>query len=163
QYEPYFSAEHRFDASETARGVGVTPLLYHDAANRLVRSEMPDGTLNRIDYSPWLVTTFDANDTVTQSQWYVDRGSPSASAAEPNDPDRRAAWLATQHANTPVRTVSDALGRDCAVLVHNRAPDANGTWQDERSATFTHFDNEGKPLWTRDALGRVALQFITPT
>jgi hypothetical protein len=42
QYEPYFSlTEHRFDPAEAAADIGVTPLMYYDAAGRLVRTELP--------------------------------------------------------------------------------------------------------------------------
>ena len=42
---------------------------------------------------------FDANDTVKESQWYTDRGSPDPiTQPEPlNDPERRAAWLAAKN------------------------------------------------------------------
>ena len=92
QYEPYFSE----NASCCAEGdvheeAGVTPLMYYDAVGRLVRTELPDGTLTRVEFSPWLFKTYDANDTVLESQWYADRGSPGgATAAEPSDPDARA-------------------------------------------------------------------------
>ena len=56
---------------------------------------------------------FDANDTVTGSQWYADRGSPDpATEPEPlNDPERRAHGCEGKHANTPGIVHFDSLGR----------------------------------------------------
>jgi len=77
QYEPYFSdTEHRFDETEAEREVGVTPILFSDAPGRLVRTELPDGSLSRVEFSPWHVTTYDQNDTAydssgnNHSDWY---------------------------------------------------------------------------------------------
>src|SRR5262249_40126379 len=77
QYEPYFSdTEHRFDEIEATREVGVTPIMYYDAPGRLIRTEMPDGTFSRVEFSPWHVTSYDPNDTAydpignQHSDWY---------------------------------------------------------------------------------------------
>ena len=63
QYEPYFSPPevgHRF---EEPREEGVTPVIYYDAVGRTVRTEMPDGSFSRVEFSPWHVTSYDPNDT----------------------------------------------------------------------------------------------------
>ena len=87
QYEPYFShTEHRFDETEATNEVGVTPVMYYDAPGRLIRTEMPDGSFSRVEFSPWHVKTFDANDTAfdtdpaNRSDWYSrrKRSDPSA-------------------------------------------------------------------------------------
>jgi RHS repeat-associated protein len=165
QYEPYFSrTEHRFDPAEAAADIGVTPLMYYDAAGRLVRTELPDGTLSRIELSPWHVRTFDANDTVLESAWYQGRGAPSptqplAAGASPNT---RAAWLATKHAGTPAETILDSLGRAVVAVAHNRVADGAGVVRDERYVTFTRLDAEGKPLWIRDPLAHLVMQYLWP-
>jgi RHS repeat-associated protein len=171
QYEPYFSdSGQRF---EEPREVGVTPVLYYDAAGRLIRTESPDGSFSRVEFSPWQVVHYDANDTVLEpgNTWY--------SAQHPLDPDRslpadpitgqilatpeqRAAWLAAQHANTPALTLLDSLGRDVAVIAHNKYRDRDNVLHDEKYVTFTRLDAEGKPLWVRDARGNLVMQYITP-
>ena len=163
QYEPYFSVK----ASCCAEGdvheeVGVTPLMYYDAVGRLVRTEMPDGTFSRVEFSPWHVKSFDQNDTVLESQWYQDRGAPQVADAEPSDPDRRAAWLSVRHADTPVLAILDSLGRDVVSIAHNRVDDGAGGLGDEKYLTFTKLDAEGKPLWIRDARENLVMQYITP-
>ncbi|MBZ5505155.1 MAG: toxin [Acidobacteriia bacterium] len=165
QYEPYFSeTEHRFDEAEVQREVGVTPVMYYDAPGRLIRTELPDGSLSRVEFSPWHLKTFDANDTVLESRWYQDHGAPDpaiplvASASS----DMRAAWLASQHANTPALTILDSLGRQVAAIAHNRVDDGAGGVRNEGYLTFTKLDAEGKPLWIRDARGNLVMQYITP-
>lgn len=172
QYEPYFSdTEHRFDETEAQREVGVTPLMYYDAPGRLIRTELPDGTLSRVEFSPWHATSFDANDTILESLWYQDRGAPNPALplTAGASPDTRAAWLAARHANTPALTLLDSLGRNVIAIAHNRVEDAAGSysfdgrkWKDDFYLTFTKLDAEGKPLWIRDARGNLVTQYITP-
>ena len=179
QYEPYFSTNgHLFELPAAA---GVSPVMFYDAAGRLVRTEFADGTLSRVEFSPWFRRTFDPNDAVLGSRWHRDRGSPSPTAALTRDltgrmtesDDFRAAWLAAHHANTPSETHLDSLGRDVVAIVHNRTPDETGapaifwsaadwSWRDERIFTFTKLDAEGKPLWICDARGNLVMQCITP-
>ncbi|HEY7768029.1 toxin TcdB middle/N-terminal domain-containing protein, partial [Longimicrobium sp.] len=167
QYEPYFSESgHRF---EEPREVGVSPVLYYDAAGRLIRTEAPDGSYSRVEFSPWHVASFDANDTVLEpgNAWFARRTAPAASAQE-----RRAARLAALHAGTPAVTVLDSLGREVIAIAHNRVPDdaparagtplVDRPWLDERHLTWTKLDAEGKPLWVQDARGNRVMQYIAP-
>jgi len=166
QYEPAFSAVGF--GCEAPQANGVATVMYYDAIGRLVRTEMPDGTFSRVDLSPWEVRKYDQNDTVSESQWYADRAPGTAAASE----DKRAAALALKHNNTPVLTILDSLGRDVLTIAHNRTPDdaaafaavplVNRPWLDERYATFSRLDAEGKPLWIRDARGHLVMQYISP-
>ena len=174
QYEPYFTASPRF---EEPLETGVTAVIYYDAVGRVMRTEYPDGTLSRVEFSPWLVRSFDPNDTVLESSWYADRNPPAPGGVLPRDAtgrllvsqDQRAAWLTAPHAGTPSLTVLDSLGRDVIAIAHNLVKDANGPhlfggerWRDERLVTFTKLDAEGKALWIRDARGNLVMQYITP-
>ncbi|HET8844406.1 MAG TPA: RHS repeat-associated core domain-containing protein, partial [Ktedonobacteraceae bacterium] len=113
QYEPFFSTTYEYEGEKALRELGSTPILYYDPVGRNIRTAFPNGTIARIEFDPWLHRFFDANDTVKESQWYVDRGSPDpTNEPEPlNDPERRAAWLAARHANTPGIVHTDSLGR----------------------------------------------------
>ncbi len=164
QYEPGFSMQGF--GCEPPPASGVTPVIYYDAAGRVVRTEMPDGTFTRVEFSPWHVKRFDANDTVLESRWYVDRNPLPHDRPLPRDPvtgestatpDQRAAWLAAQHAGTPSQVHLDSLGREVIAMAHNRT---NGV--DEICLTFTKLDAEGKPLWIRDARGNLVMQYIAP-
>jgi RHS repeat-associated protein len=163
QYESYFSsAASCRGEGDIHEEVGVTSIMYYDATGRLMRTEMPDATLSRIEFSPWHIRRFDQNDTVLESQWYHDRGAPKATDPEPNDPDQRAAWLAVHHAHTPSHTILDSLGRAVVSIVHNRVDDGAGGLRDERYLTFTKLDAESKPLWIRDDRQNLVMQYITP-
>jgi len=156
QYEPYFSSVgHRF---EEPKEEGVTPIVYYDAAGRTVRTELPDGSYSRVEFSPWHVTSYDPNDTVLEpgNAWFA-RNSTSVKAEE-----RRAAQLAAAHADTPALTLLDTLGREVVSIAHNRFKNAAGVVQNEKYLTFTKLDAEGKPLWIRDARGNRVMQYITP-
>ena len=67
---------------EAGHEEGVTPVIYYDAAGRTVRTEMPDGSFSRVEFSPWHVRTFDQNDTALEpdtaerNAWYDRRMNP---------------------------------------------------------------------------------------
>jgi RHS repeat-associated protein len=167
QYEPYFSETgHRFDRDEAGREAGVTPLLYYDALGRVMRTELPDGSFSRVEFSPWHNATFDTSDTVLERghDWYLRRTDPAHPRfAEFGSADQqRAARLAAWHADTPTTVCLDSLGRDVISVAHNRVRDEAGAVRDDRYVTFTRVDAEGKPLWIRDARGNLVMQYITP-
>jgi RHS repeat-associated protein len=161
QYEPYFSqpaAGHRYDGEEAERAQGVTPVIYYDAVGRVIRTDAPDGSYSRVEFSPWQVTSFDANDTLKEpgNLWFQRKSDP---AALPQD--RRAARLAAGHAGTPALTVLDSLGREVITVAHNRTGPVNAP-VDVKTVTFSKLDAEGKPLWVQDARGIRVMQYVTP-
>ena len=170
QYEPYFSGSPACcaegDAHEEA---GVTSLMYYDAAGRLVRTELPDGTYTRAEFSPWQVTNYDGNDTAydpdpaRRSDWYNRRTDPAHPrfAEFDSQANARAADSVKLPAGTPARTILDSPGRAVISIAHNRYADAAGL-RDERYLTFTRLDAEGKALWVRDAQGNLVMQYIAP-
>lgn len=175
QYEPAFS-ELGFGC-EPPLANGVTPLIHYDALGRVVRTDMPDGTFSRVEFSPWDVATWDQNDTVLESDWYAARASIDPEVRLPVglnglvtvDAEARAAWLAIRHASTPARTILDSLGREVIAIAHNRVEDSAGSytiggrqWKDEFYPTFTKLDAEGKPLWICDARDNLVMQYINP-
>lgn len=153
QYEPYFSPAvvgHRF---EEPQEFGVTPILYYDAAGRIVRTDAPDGSYRRVEFSPWHATNYDANDTLLEAsnEWYA-RMRASTVAAERGAADRAAA-----HAGTPVLTLLDSLGREVIAVAHNRTASV-----DEKYVTYTKLDAEGKPLWVQDARNNLVMRYTVP-
>ena len=61
QYEPFFSATHRF---EFGVQVGVSPVLFYDPVERVVATLHPNHTYEKVVFDPWRQTTCDVNDTV---------------------------------------------------------------------------------------------------
>jgi len=148
QYEPYFSSVgHSFEEPQEE---GVTAILYYDAAGRTIRTELPDGSYSRVEFSGWQVTTFDQSDTVLESgnAWFAAHNSPLASADH-----QRAAQLTAAHADTPASTFLDSLGRECVSVARTA---------DESFVTFTRLDAQGKALWIRDARNNLVMQYIVP-
>ena len=176
QYEPAFSPHF---GCETPADNGVSPTLFYDAPGRLVRTELPDGTLTRAVFTPWHSEAWDANDAVLESTWLQDKGRNSLPLAEGlrrranglvnAQPDARAGWLVRHYAGTPARTLLDSLGREVVAVAHNRVPSPTGplrmggrNWRDQFIVTFTRLDAEGKPLWMRDGRGNLVMQYIAP-
>src|SRR5437773_4240718 len=158
--------------------------MYYDSVGRLVRTEMPDSSLSRVEFSAWHVKSFEQNDTVKDSRWYRERLTAAERGLDPQTADaneeskaliapteeKRAARLASVHSETPSLTILDSLGRDVIAIARNRIEDVNGLhefdgrhWRDEYYLTFTRLDAEGKPLWIRDARGNLVMQYITPS
>jgi RHS repeat-associated protein len=63
QYEPFFSATHRF---EFGFKVGVSPVLFYDPAERVVATLHPNHTWEKVVFDPWQQATWDVNDTVVK-------------------------------------------------------------------------------------------------
>ncbi len=119
QYEPFFSTTFEYEDEKALREIGSTVISLYDALGRQVRTLFPNGTFARNEFDAWMQRIFDVNDTMKESQWYADRGSPDpGTQPEPLlDPEQRAAWLAAKHANTPTSIYFDSLGRSTYTVV----------------------------------------------
>jgi RHS repeat-associated protein len=147
KYEPFFSDTYEFESDRELVDWGVTPILRYDPLSRLIRTDLPDGTLRKAFFHSWAGETWDENDTVLESRWYKERGSPDPKGPQPmGDPRRRAAWLAAQHAETPVRAHLDSLGRTFLAEADNKDP--RGLYR-----TRTERDVAGNVLTVIDARG----------
>ncbi|MCZ2095910.1 MAG: toxin [Anaerolineae bacterium] len=143
QFEPYFSVTPAYESERALVEVGVSDERLYDPLGRLVRVDLPDGTIERVAFTPWMIARYDRNDTVRESAWYAALGSPDPDAdPEPADPAQRAAWLAARHADTPTVEHLDALGR----VVYTVADAGAGP-----IGTRTMLDIEGNQLAVIDA------------
>lgn len=140
QYEPYFDSQAEFTPEEELDTWGVSPVLQYDPVGRNVRTDFPDGTFTMVTFDGWSQKTYDAADTVDDSDWYTTRQALSSS-----HPDHRASDLSHAHYNTPLVMVLDALGRPFLTQQDN----------DDTSTYDTHvkLDIEGNPLEVTDARG----------
>uniref|UniRef100_UPI00280AB262 hypothetical protein n=1 Tax=Enhygromyxa salina TaxID=215803 RepID=UPI00280AB262 len=140
-YEPYFSSTPEYEDEAELVEQGVTALNHYDPLGRLVRTDLPNGSFSREEFTPWKQTSHDPNDTVLESGWYAERitygGNDVALLAE-----KRAAVLAARHANTPSVVQLDTLGRPFLSVAHNK--DAEGG--DELFATRSVLDIGGNVL-----------------
>ncbi|MBD2746700.1 VCBS repeat-containing protein [Microvirga sp. BT688] len=154
-YQPYFSKTHEYEDEKVLREIGTTAVSFYDPPGRLMKVVSPEGILSRIEFTPWLQRLFDGNDTVKQSQWYIDRGSPNPSVEpEPlNNPQRRAAWLAAKHDNTPGVVHSDVSGRPIYTVT-----DYGGG---KRATMRSVADLTGRTVKVFDQLGREVSHSVT--
>jgi RHS repeat-associated protein len=132
RYEPYFTDTPGFDSESELVETGVSAILRYDPVNRPIRTDLPDGTFTKVEFTPWTQSTWDANDTVLQSAWYAARQNSTDPA------QKRAAQLAATHANTPTVAHLDTLGRTVVVVTQSDAT----TFQTTRST----LDLEGNLL-----------------
>lgn len=144
-YEPYFSINNQYEDFKELVEAGVTPVMYYDAAGRLVKNEMPDGTFSKVEFDSWEQSVYDANDNILESTWYTNRTNRLIDArliAEGKDPAREkvAADKAAKHANTPNVLHFDTLGRPVLSVDHNKNTTTDA---DEFYRTKVQLDAEG--------------------
>ncbi len=153
-YEPFFSVTPHYEDGKALVERGIFSQSYYDAPGRLIRVEQPDGTLQRVDFNAWSSSVWDANDTVLESQWYQDRGSPIPTDPEPIGLEASAAWKAAQHQGTAKQSHYDNLGREVYTLAHNRLNQI-----DEFYATHSNFNSQGQILSVVDARGNQIMSY----
>jgi RHS repeat-associated protein len=151
QYEPFFSTTFEYESEDALVEIGFTPVLYYDTLGRNIRTEFADGTISRVEFDAWKQLSFDQNDMVLDSSWYVDRGSPNPISPEPANPETRAAWLAAKHANTPGESHFDSLGRTIYSIANNGALG--------KYASTTILDIENNKRAVIDARNNTVVQF----
>ncbi len=161
QYEPYFSVTHHYEDLKELVETGVTPIMYYDGLGRLIKTEMPDGTLSRIEFNSWKQVQYDANDTILESTWYhkrTNRLMDSELIAAGKDPEREkaAADKAAKHANTPNVQHFDTLGRPVLSIEHNKHLKSD---EDEFYLTKVDLDIEGNLRKVTDARGNIVMQY----
>lgn len=160
QYEPYFSVTHRYEDLKELVETGVTPLLYYDAAGRMIKTEFPDRTFSKTEFDSWKQIIYDQNDTVLETDWFNQRFNRLIDAeltVAGKDPDREklAAEKAAKHANTPSTQHFDTLGRPVLQIEHNKdAADADVFYH-----TRTALDLEGNLRGVTDARDNPVMQY----
>ncbi len=118
-YEPYYSSIPDYEDEAELVEQGVTALMHYDALGRLIRTDFPNGTFSKVEFTAWEQATWDQNDTVAESNWYDERigygGMDPALLKE-----KRAAEEAYEHRETPARVLLDTLGRPFLTIAHNK-------------------------------------------
>jgi len=176
QYEPFFTATHRFEFGNT---VGVSPILFYDAAERVVAVLHPNHTYDKVVFDAWQRITYDTNDTCAPrgaqtgdprsdpdvggllrgyfsalptatpwQTWYAQRSGGLLGVAE-----QTAAARAAAHADTPATTYVDVWGRPFLTTARNRlaCPGHPLDGAEEILYTRAELDIEGNQRCVRDA------------
>ena len=148
QYEPWFSTTHDYEPETELTQYGVTPIMHYDPLGRNIRTDLPDGTFTKVEFTPWQQKQYDQNDTSADSPWYIDNGGPDPQGSEPSNSLERAAWLSSQHYNTPQTQHFDTLGR-VFLIEDDNLDSVNGKYQVRNKLDIT-----GRVLMVTDAKGR---------
>ncbi len=152
QFEPYFTDTHRFEFDVK---IGVSPVLFYDAVERVVATLHPNHTWEKVVFGPWHEASWDVSDTVLVAApekdadvggffarlpaleytptWHALRTDAANAAAfamrYPDASDRtnetRAAEKSSVHAATPTVAHADSLGRGFLTVAHNKAKYSN--------------------------------------
>lgn len=139
QYEPFYINTHKYLKEEDATKIGLTPLFHYDPLMRLIQIDSSDGFISKIEFTAWETKTYDFNDTIESSPYYiaVDYGDVPATPKE-----KEALAKAVAHANTPSEVFLDTLGRPFKMI----ETDGDG----EQYITQTKFNITGQPLTQSD-------------
>jgi RHS repeat-associated protein len=176
QYEPFFSATHRFEFAVLS---GVSPVLFYDPPERVLATLYPDDTYDKVVFDAWQQSHYDANDTCAPRNGQTGdlrtdpdvRGYLAAyfEAADPGGTwqpwheqrihgalgtdERTAAERAAAHADTPTTAHLDPLGRTFLTVTRNRVVcaghDLDGT--EATLCTRVDLDVQGNVRMVRDA------------
>jgi len=156
QYEPYFSVSWHYEDYKELVETGVTPMLYYDAAGRLIKTEMPDGTFTKVEFNSWMEKNYDQNDTVLESDWNKRRTDNTRADYIGSAQEQAAAAKAAKHANTPNTLHYNTLGRPVLSIDHNKNII---TEADEFYHTKIKPDTEGNLRTVTDARGNIVMQY----
>lgn len=161
QYEPYFSLTHEYENYKELVETGVTSIIYYDPSGRPIRTEAPNGTFGKTEFSSWKKINFDPNDNLLESAWYSDRIGNLIDAellAEGKDPvkEKQAAEQTETHANTPATEHFDTLGRAVLTVEHNGKDAADNPLL---ITTRNETDIEGNSKSVTDARGNTVMRY----
>jgi hypothetical protein len=151
QYEPFFSATSDFEDEDAIVATGVAPIIHYDPLDRVIRTELPDGSESRVEFDVWGQRTFDPNDAIAGTRWLVEHQAGTAD-------EQRAATLALQHADTPTIAHLDSLGRTFLVQADNGPDPSTPNGPHRLHETRTKLDIEGNVLAITDARGVQVIQ-----
>ncbi|NNV57631.1 insecticidal toxin complex protein [Panacibacter sp. KCS-6] len=161
QYEPYFSVTNGYEDVKELVETGVTPIMYYDAAGRLIKTEMPDNTFSKVEFDSWKQLTYDANDTVMESKWYTDRiNNLIDDVLKDSVKEKDAAQKAALHFNTPATIHLDTFGRPCSTIAHNKRKDfGSNTIIEEFYTSLAVLDMESNLRKVIDAAGNTVMAY----
>lgn len=155
QYEPYFSVTPAYEDAKQLVESGVTPVFFYDPVSRLVRTDFPDGSFSSIEFDTWLQKTFDRNDHVVVSAWYVARIGGALGTAE-----KTAAEKAAVHDDTPSSVSFDTLGRPIYAVEDNKYVDRiTSLMREDFYGTVFTLDIDGNRLSVRDPRDNYIMRF----
>ncbi|WP_372365162.1 SpvB/TcaC N-terminal domain-containing protein [Candidatus Uabimicrobium sp. HlEnr_7] len=160
QYLPYYSDNPNYEnQSEIQNDTSFIPpsILHYDSLGRVVRSDSPKGFFSKVEFSPWQVSSYDYNDTVTSSFYFQNfmqkyNEFMSTFPTQPNqkqqaqkkylDNEKSALDKATVFCDTPTTAILDNLGQTVRTLQDNL--------QESLLTTLFTLDIQGREIFAVD-------------
>ncbi|WP_052496452.1 SpvB/TcaC N-terminal domain-containing protein [Pedobacter lusitanus] len=161
QYEPYFSVSFQYESLKELVETGVTSISFYDAPGRIMKTIMPDESYSKVEYTSWKQISWDQNDTLLDSPWYLNRHNGLINArliAQSKDPavEKQVADQAVKHAGTPAVQHFDTMGRAVLAIEHNKNL---VTAADEFAETRALLDAEGNQRGVIDSRNNLLMQY----
>lgn len=150
QYEPYFITSVDYISNEEFETFGQTAILEFDALGRQKNVLLPDGSRNRMEFTPWSSRQYDANDWVIGSLY---EARIEGIYNDPASPENIALQKSKAHNNTPVTTHMDGLGRTFSI----EKLGSGGLLRSNK----TILDPTGNPIEIIDARNLTAFRYTT--
>jgi RHS repeat-associated protein len=154
QYEPYFSTAPTFDDEKEMVELGVTPVIQYDPLGRGIRTDLPNKTFSKVEFTPWKQVTYDVNDTVLDSGWFAQRINGAKGITE-----QEAAQKAAVHHATPGTLHLDSLGRSFRTAEHNKFNGKADAVIEEFYHTHIELDVEGNQRKITDARKNIVMEY----
>jgi RHS repeat-associated protein len=143
EYEPYYVEGYKYVDNEELNQFGVSPTLFYDPLQRVIRVDTPKGFFSKVEFTPWQEKHYDENDTVEDSDYYQENiNNPNLDEAE-----RQALQKAAVFYDTPSEVVLDNLGRTVREIENNKTT-VNGVVKE--LITHYEFDIVGNLLSSAD-------------
>ncbi|WP_127131207.1 SpvB/TcaC N-terminal domain-containing protein [Pseudoflavitalea rhizosphaerae] len=111
QFEPYYSPTPDFESDELLERFGQSSLQFYDPLGRPVKTIFADGTLTKVEVTPWLSKKYDQIDAIEGSVYELEKEA----LTDETDPEKLALRKAQEHKDTPTITYLDAAGRSFLV------------------------------------------------
>jgi hypothetical protein len=127
-------------------------VIHYDPLSRVIKTDFPDGSFSKVEFTSWKQSSFDQNDTVKSSDWYTARTVAVAGVAiAPEESD--AANKAFLHDSTPAEVYLDSLGRTFLTLT------VAAKNQAQKFRTKIVYDIEGNQRKVIDAKANPVMQY----
>lgn len=123
EYLPYFTDQPEYEDQRSIEDLILPPptKYFYDPLLRVVRIDTPKGFFSKTEFSPWESWLYDEDDTVLDSQYYIEHFSTTTPA------ERAALEQAARFYNTPQIQVLNVAGEAFLTIDNNLgkvAPDA---------------------------------------
>lgn len=123
QYLPFFSETSDYENQQTLIDEGNMPppsVMHYDSLGRLIRTDDPKGFFSQITFTAWEQKTYDANDTVLDSDYYKTfMANYPANPTQEQQDEKNALDKAAKCYNTPTTEVFDNTGTQFLLQTNN--------------------------------------------